>query len=78
MDDGLGGLLRQRAQEQPEFPFIKCSSDRYLTYAELDEATSPAGRATEIAKNVLAERVLGLPGEPRHDKDLPLREVPRI
>lgn len=38
MDQGIAGLLRQRAQEQPDFPFIKCATDRYLTYAELDEA----------------------------------------
>ena len=28
-------------------------------------------------KNILGERVLGLPGDVRVDKDLPWREVPR-
>lgn len=41
------------------------------------KGNSIEGGTSEILRNVVAERVLGLPGEPRVDKDVPWKEIPR-
>ncbi len=40
-------------------------------------AISIAGGTDEIQKNIISERVLKMPKEPRFDTDRPFREVPK-
>jgi hypothetical protein len=41
------------------------------------QASSIGGGTLEMARNVISERVLGMPRERSQDKDVPFREVPR-
>jgi alkylation response protein AidB-like acyl-CoA dehydrogenase len=51
--------------------------DRFTESQLFIPAVSIAGGTDEVLKNLIGERVLGLPTEPRSDKDVPFRNVPR-
>jgi len=59
---GLGGLVGE---------------DAWLTLFLTAPSISIRGGTDEIQRNILGERVLGLPPEPRVDKAIPFSEVPR-
>ena len=50
--------------------------DRFTDLQLFIPAIAIAGGTDEVLRNIIGERVLGLPGEPRVDKDVPFREVP--
>jgi hypothetical protein len=41
------------------------------------KGNSIEGGTSEILRNIVSERVLGMPSEPRIDKDVPWKEVAR-
>lgn len=60
----------------PERAFVRGDADPRRGFLRT-LANSVEGGTSEIQRNVIGERILGLPAEPRIDKDLPWNEVPR-
>ncbi len=58
-------------------PETAMSSDTLQKAFLRSRANSIEGGTTEVMRNILGERVLGLPGDVRVDKDLPWSAVPR-
>jgi alkylation response protein AidB-like acyl-CoA dehydrogenase len=75
---GADGMLYPSGYElsRPETMGFDPSADVTKMFLRT-QANSVEGGTSDIMRNILAERVLGLPGDVRVDKDKPWSEVPR-
>ena len=71
-----GQLVKTYEMIQPDHA-LTVSGDQLGKAFLRARANSIEGGTSEILRNILGERVLGLPGEPRTDKDVPWSAVPR-
>jgi len=72
--DGL--LIDGYPDARPEVSTAQGGGDLRRAYLRA-RANSIEGGTSEVLRNILGERVLGLPGEPRLDRDLPWSQVRR-
>jgi alkylation response protein AidB-like acyl-CoA dehydrogenase len=75
---GAHGMLYPSGYEmtRPEAMGLDLAGDARRTFLRV-QANSIEGGTSDIMRNILGERVLGLPAEPRVDKVLPWTKVPR-
>jgi alkylation response protein AidB-like acyl-CoA dehydrogenase len=74
---GAEGMLYQSFEMvRPEAVSMGVGLDAQRAFLR-SRANSIEGGTSEVMRNILGERVLGLPGDVRTDKDLPWSDVPR-
>jgi alkylation response protein AidB-like acyl-CoA dehydrogenase len=71
-----GTLIDNYEETRPDVASVHGSADISKAFLRT-RANSIEGGTSEVLLGVAAERLLGLPGEPRADKDRPWNEVPR-
>jgi len=67
------GFERRRPSAEDRATKVGLAKYQFLR----SRANSIEGGTSEVMRNILGERVLGLPGEPRADKDVPWKDIPR-